>query len=123
MATAGEIPSSNIQAPEGTKRQSWRRTPCPKAQIGDNPMMTLIADKKGRLTRPGLFPPGTSFDAKRDETGRIVLICLDGKKIWPNLVSPFPYKGAWLMPAELDLEQMVAEIRQERQFGNGGLLE
>ena len=86
-------------------------------------MMTLIADKKGRLTRPGLFPPGTSFDAKRDETGRIVLICLDGKKIWPNLVNPIPYKGAWLMPAELDLEQLVAEIRQERQFGNGGLLE
>ena len=35
--------------------------------------MSLIADRKGRLTSPEWFEPGAEYKATRDEQGRIVL--------------------------------------------------
>ena len=84
--------------------------------------MTLTADDKGRLTCRDLFPPRTSFDAERDEMGRIVLTRLAKKESPAKLVKPIPYKGAWLMPAEVDLDRMVEEISQERQHRDENLL-
>ena len=35
--------------------------------------MSLIADRKGRLTSPEWFEPGAEYKASRDEQGRIIL--------------------------------------------------
>jgi hypothetical protein len=35
--------------------------------------MSLIADRKGRLTSPEWFEPGAEYKASRDDQGRIVL--------------------------------------------------
>ena len=38
-----------------------------------NPNMSLIADRRGRLTGPEWFEPGAEYKASRDEQGRIIL--------------------------------------------------
>lgn len=35
--------------------------------------MSLIADRKGRLTSPEWFEPGAEYKVSRDEQGRIIL--------------------------------------------------
>ena len=84
--------------------------------------MVLTADDKGRLTCRDLFPPRTSFAAERDDLGRIVLTRLAKRESPARLVTPIPYKGAWLMPAEVDMDRMVEELSRERQHRDENLL-
>lgn len=87
--------------------------------------MTLTADSKGRIACRELFPPHASFEAIKEEDGKVTLIRLRREAAKPRLVRPVVRKGLLVIPmegAELDTEALDREIRLERERENARIL-
>lgn len=91
-------------------------------QRWDNPSMTLTADDKGRLTCSRLFPAGVTFDAQKDEAGRIILTKLVKQHSEAKLVKPISRNGLLVLPGEVDEDAVVREVKEEREKRNARLL-
>jgi hypothetical protein len=78
--------------------------------------MTLTADDKGRLTCSQLFPAGTRFDARTDDSGRIVLTKLVKQENEAKLVRMVEVNGMLMMPpSDYDMDALVRQIHEERE--------
>lgn len=84
----------------------------------DSSTMTLTADKKGRICSRDLFKPSTSFDAKKQEDGSVLLrelapvqtACevLDMADLNPITLLP---KGDW----QIKTSSIAEAIRADRE--------
>jgi hypothetical protein len=86
--------------------------------------MTLTADDKGRLACRELFPPHSSFEATREQDGKVTLVRLqDEGKL--QIVKPVLRDGFLVLPlneGDLDVEALSREIRADREKENARLL-
>src|SRR5438045_4042801 len=74
---------------------------------GNNSRMTVTADDRKRVVLPAA-EPGDRFDLQTSGEGTFILRRLEPAQRSPaKLVKPIPYKGAWLMPGEVDMEKLV----------------
>ncbi|MEY2429583.1 MAG: hypothetical protein QOJ40_2468 [Verrucomicrobiota bacterium] len=90
--------------------------------MGDSPRMTVTADDRKRVVLTAA-KPGDCFDVQVSGDGTFVLRRLEPvQSPRAKLVKPIPYKGAWLMPGEVDMEKLTEEIAQERQRRDENLL-
>ena len=84
--------------------------------------MTVTADDRKRVMLPDA-KPGDQFDLQASGEGTFILRRLEPVETPPaKLVKPIPYKGAWLMPTEVDMDKLTEEIIQERQRRDEDLL-
>jgi hypothetical protein len=75
--------------------------------------MRLTADGKGRLTCAELFPPQSTFDAKRMPDGTVRLVEMVEKDV--PVVKPIrTSEGFLLLPAKIDRKAIRAAIRADR---------
>jgi hypothetical protein len=88
----------------------------------DRSAMTVIADDKKRVVLPSA-KPGDRFEVESSAEGTFVLRRLESAEpAVTKLVKPILYKGAWLMPGEVDMDKLTEEIVQERQRRDENLL-
>ena len=84
--------------------------------------MTVTADEQKRIVLPEA-KPGDQFDLQPSGGGTFVLRPLERSgKEEVKLVKPVPYKGAWILPGEIDMEKAAREIIEERQHRDENLL-
>jgi hypothetical protein len=84
--------------------------------------VTVTADDKKRVVLPAARP-GDCFDVQAPGDGTFVLRRLEPVRAsQAKLVKPIAYKGAWLMPGEVDMDKLTEEIAQERQRRDENLL-
>lgn len=75
--------------------------------------MRLTADGKGRLTCAELFPPQSTFDAKRMPDGTVRLVEMIEKDV--PLVKPIrDGDGFMMLPVKIDKKSIRAAIRADR---------
>ena len=87
--------------------------------------MTLTADSKGRIACRQLFPPRASFQAIKEADGRITFTRLRPESVKRELVKPVRKNGLLILPfkpGELDQEQLVRQIREERERDDAHVL-
>ena len=91
------------------------------AQLWETPAMTAIADSKKRVTISAA-QPGDRFDVQESGDGKIVLTKLVRQFVEAQLVKPVPYEGLLVIEGELDQEQLVRDVHEERDLQNARLL-
>src|SRR5258708_1791859 len=90
--------------------------------LWDSRRMTVTADDRKRVVLPAA-KPGDCFDVQASGDGTYVLRLLDPiQSPRAAQVKLIPYKGAWLMPGEVDMDKLTQEIAQERQRRDENLL-
>ncbi len=82
--------------------------------------MTAIADNKKRVLIRAARP-GDRFDIQVSGDGKIVLTRLAKQSKEAQLVKPVPYKGLLVIEGELDQEQLVRDVHEERELQNARL--
>ena len=81
--------------------------------MGDNPIVKLVADARGRLASLELFRPGTVFDATPQPDGSIRVIELREKEV--PIVRPVRTReGLLMLPTKVDRKLVSAAIRADR---------
>ena len=75
--------------------------------------MRLTADNKGRLTCADLFPPQSTFDAKRMPDGTVRLVEMVEKDV-PVVKPVRTSEGFLMLPVKIDKQLIRAAIRADR---------
>jgi hypothetical protein len=83
--------------------------------------MTAIADNKKRVTIRAARP-GDRFDVQVSGDGKIILTKLVKQSREAQLVKPVAYKGLLVIQGELDQDQFVRDVHEERELQNARLL-